>query len=101
MNSTVIVLLESLSLKLREKCPYSEFFWPVFSRIRTEYGSEKLRTRTLSTQCKLIFYLTLMPLLRKLVVQIEIAGLQKSILNEIMKPKDFAKKNEFHDKYKA
>lgn len=42
-----------------------------------------------------------MPLLRKLVVQIEIAGLQKSILNEIMKPKDFAKKNEFHDKYKA
>ena len=23
---------------LREKCPYSEFFWPVFSRIRTEYG---------------------------------------------------------------
>ena len=23
---------------LREKCPYSEFFWSVFSRIRTEYG---------------------------------------------------------------
>ena len=21
-----------------EKCPYSEFFWSVFSRIRTEYG---------------------------------------------------------------
>ena len=38
---------------LREKCPYSEFFWSVFSRIRTEYGvslriqSEcgKIRTR--------------------------------------------------------
>ena len=28
---------------LREKCPYSEFFWPAFSRIRTEY--EKIRTR--------------------------------------------------------
>ena len=42
-----------------------------------------------------------MPLLRKLVVQIEIAGLQKSILNEIVKAKDFAKKNEVHDKYKA
>ena len=23
---------------LREKCPYSESFWSVFSRIRTEYG---------------------------------------------------------------
>ena len=23
---------------LREKCPNSEFFWSVFSRIRTEYG---------------------------------------------------------------
>ena len=25
-------------LTLREKCPYSEPFWSVFSRIRTEYG---------------------------------------------------------------
>ena len=23
---------------LREKCPYSELSWSVFSRIRTEYG---------------------------------------------------------------
>ena len=23
---------------LHEKCPYSEFFWPVFSYTRTEYG---------------------------------------------------------------
>ena len=23
---------------LREKCPYEEFFWSVFSRILTEYG---------------------------------------------------------------
>ena len=23
---------------LREKCPYSELFWPAFFRIRTEYG---------------------------------------------------------------
>ena len=28
---------------LREKCPYSELFWSVFSRIRTKYG--KIRTR--------------------------------------------------------
>ena len=25
-------------ITLREKCPYSEFFWSVFSRIWTEYG---------------------------------------------------------------
>ena len=49
---------------LCEKCPYSEFFWSVFSRIRTEYGEirrispnvekygpDKLGIRTLFTQC--------------------------------------------------
>ena len=25
-------------LSLREKCPFWEFFWSVFSHIRTEYG---------------------------------------------------------------
>ena len=25
-------------MALREKCPYSKFFWFIFSRIRTEYG---------------------------------------------------------------
>ena len=25
---------------LREKCPYSELFWSLFSRIWTEYGPE-------------------------------------------------------------
>ena len=43
-------------LALREKCPYSEFFWSVFSRIWTEYefspderryGPEKLRIQLL------------------------------------------------------
>ena len=29
--------------QLREKCPNTEFFWPVFSRIMTVYG--KIRTR--------------------------------------------------------
>ena len=32
---------------LREKCPCSEFFWSIFSRIPTEYGPENLRIRTL------------------------------------------------------
>ena len=36
---------------LREKCPYSEFFWSVFSHIRTEYG-EKLRTSPYSVQMR-------------------------------------------------
>ena len=40
----------SSPLSLREKCPYSEFFWSVFSRIRTEYGEI---LRTLFTQCVL------------------------------------------------
>ena len=29
---------ETLILTLRKKCPYSELFWSVISRIRTEYG---------------------------------------------------------------
>ena len=53
---------ENKSLQaLREKYPYSEFFWFVFSRIWTEYteylsqnakkyGPEKLRIRTLFMQ---------------------------------------------------
>ena len=28
----------ALVIRLREKCPYLELFWPVFSRIWTEYG---------------------------------------------------------------
>ena len=39
--------LNHLIPTLREKCPYSKFFWSVFSRIRTEYGPEKPRIRTL------------------------------------------------------
>ena len=35
---------------MREKCPYSEFFWSVFSRIRTEYG-EILRTLSIQSEC--------------------------------------------------
>ena len=29
-------MLQSMSFSLSEKCPYSEFFWSVFSRIPTE-----------------------------------------------------------------
>ena len=50
----------SRKMALPEKCPYSEFFWSVFSHIRTEfspnaekYGPEKLRIRTLFMQCGL------------------------------------------------
>ena len=28
----------NMNESLRKKCPYSEFFWSVFSRIQTEYG---------------------------------------------------------------
>ena len=36
---------------LPENCSYSEFFWSVFSRIRSENRPEKLRIRTFFTQC--------------------------------------------------
>ena len=45
-----------IKLSLREKCPYSEFYWHLFSRIRTEYGPEKLQIQTFFTQC--ILYTT-------------------------------------------
>ena len=37
-NENVIVIVKTTTYLLREKCPYSELFWSVFSRIRTEYG---------------------------------------------------------------
>ena len=39
------MLQHILTLTLREKCPYSEIFWSVFSRIRTEYG--EIRSKSL------------------------------------------------------
>ena len=30
--------MKSSQCSLRKKCPYSELFWSIFSRIRTEYG---------------------------------------------------------------
>ena len=35
---------------VREKCPYSEFFWPVFIPNTGKCGPEKLQIRTLFTQ---------------------------------------------------
>ena len=37
---------------LREKCPYLDFLWYVFSHIRTEYGTKKRRIRAHFTQCR-------------------------------------------------
>ena len=64
-----VCVCECLELTIRFQglltleCPYTEFFWSVFSRIRTEYGEilhilfysgpEKLLIRTLFTQWKL------------------------------------------------
>ena len=36
---------------VREKYPYSEFFWSVFSPNAKKYGPEKPRIRTLFTHC--------------------------------------------------
>ena len=37
----------TICLSLREKCPCSEFFLPIFSSNAEEYGPEKLQARTL------------------------------------------------------
>ena len=51
MNMALVILytLNILGFLLREKCPYSELFWSVFSRIRTEYVAI-LRISTYSVQ---------------------------------------------------
>ena len=63
-KSEVLKTPGQVALTLHEKCPYSEFFWSVFSHNRTEfeylsvlspnvekYGPEELRIRTLLTPC--------------------------------------------------
>ena len=40
VTSLLQVKKKILMLALRKKCPYSELFWSVFSRNRTEYGPE-------------------------------------------------------------
>ena len=54
------------TLSLREKCPYSEFYRSIFSRIWTEYGPEKLRIWTLLMQYLSTFPITLPELSAKL-----------------------------------
>ena len=55
----------NLELALHEKCPYSEFFWSVFSSIQTEYGkilrikSECGKIRTRKTPNTYTFYAVL------------------------------------------
>ena len=41
------------NISLREKCPYSQFFLSVFSRIREKKGTKKLPIWTLFLQCLL------------------------------------------------
>ena len=50
-SSSSRVCKNCLTLALRKKCPYSELFWSVFSRIRTEYG-EILRISPYSVQMR-------------------------------------------------
>ena len=38
-----VIFLVFLSVSLREKCPYSEFFGSIFSYIWTEYGQIQTR----------------------------------------------------------
>ena len=60
-NCKSFTYMKLSQLALCKKCPYSELFWPAFSRIRTEYGENmrecgKIRIRItpntdIFTQC--------------------------------------------------
>ena len=41
-----------IKMTLREKFPYLEFFWSVFTANTRKYGPEKLVIRILFTQCE-------------------------------------------------
>ena len=56
-----LAYLRLVYLALREKCLYSQFFWFISSPIWA--GTEKLRIRTLFTQCRLSMF---DPALRKM-----------------------------------
>ena len=53
MSSVIFVAITKipLTLSLREKCPYSEFFSSEFSCIHSKCGPEKFRIWTLFKQC--------------------------------------------------
>ena len=51
-TKTIFSIQFTYNLTLCKKSPYSEFFWYAFPHIRTKYGPEKLRIRTLFTQCE-------------------------------------------------
>ena len=56
---TLVKNFSTVSLILREKCPNTEFFWSVFSRIHSRYG--KIRTR--KTPCLDTFHAVLVSIL--------------------------------------
>ena len=48
------MLRQNTAISLREKCPYSKFFWSAFSRFQSKCGKirpEKLRIRTFFMHC--------------------------------------------------
>ena len=55
-TSVILVNLGASLIKdiLREKCPYLEFYWSVFSLNVGKYGPEKLRIRTLFMQWQVV-----------------------------------------------
>ena len=50
ISQVVKPLKVSEKYSLHEKCPYSEFFWSVFSPNAGKYGTEKLRIRIVFKQ---------------------------------------------------
>ena len=53
--STEREITASETLRLRETCPRSKYFWSVISPNAGKCGPEKLRIRTLFTKCEVKF----------------------------------------------
>ena len=52
LKLTLLLARSRWCVAMREKCPYSDFFWSVFCHIWTEYRPAKIRIRTLFMQCR-------------------------------------------------
>ena len=91
-------LKSKLKLTLREKCPYSEFFWSLFSRIWAEYGEirriyecGKIRTRKTIIRTLFTQYYFVRHILQKTVYMPPEVLYKKGVLKNL-RPKTLLKK---------
>ena len=87
----------SSRILLSEKCSYSEFFWSVFSRIRTEYQSKCRKIRTRITPNTDIFYAVFYSAIHSVSCFILLGRSFQSKYEKIRKRKKSVCSNIFHE----